>query len=195
MRDQEPLDPELTCKICKKLVWEAVRTPCCSSAFCEECITTKLVENSFECPVCESKVASLAKLAPDMELRERVKGYVSGEIERSKKEEKEEKEEKGEAAGENGEEGAEGAVVKVSSCSNQQSFGADEQIEDGDAAAEGSAAKTESGADGQSRPENAAAAAEETKPGAQLDATRMQEMLNPNTMQIYLSQVSSSAVA
>lgn len=118
VRDQEPLDPELTCKICKKLVWEAVRTPCCSSAFCEECITTKLVENSFECPVCESKVASLAKLAPDMELRERVKGYVSGEIERSKKEEKEEKEEKGEAAGENGEEGAEGAVVKVSFCSN-----------------------------------------------------------------------------
>jgi protein MPE1 len=95
VRDQEPLDAALTCAICKKLVWEAVRTPCCDSAFCEECITTRLVEHAFECPVCESKVASLDKLRPDEELREKVKGYVDGEIERSKKEEKEEKERDG----------------------------------------------------------------------------------------------------
>ena len=186
MRDQEPLDPELTCKICKKLVWEAVRTPCCSSAFCEECITTKLVENAFECPVCESKVASLAKLTPDLELREKVKGYVSGEIERSKKEEKEEKEEKGEAD-ENGEEGAEGAAVKVRACPCRHLASTNIQTEEGSAVADGEAGKTDGGADGQNRPDNTA---EETKPGAQLDATRMQEMLNPSTMQIYLTQVS-----
>lgn len=95
VRDQEPLDAALTCPICKKLVWEAVRTPCCDSAFCEECITTHLLEHAFECPVCESKVPSLDKLKLDAELREQVKGYVDGEIERSKKEEKEEKERKG----------------------------------------------------------------------------------------------------
>lgn len=96
VRDQEPFDAELTCPICKKLVWEAVRTPCCDTQFCEECITTHLLEHSFECPVCESRVPSIDKLRPDPELRERVKGYVNGEIERSKKEEKEEKEREGE---------------------------------------------------------------------------------------------------
>lgn len=96
VRDQEPLDIELTCWKCKKLIWEATRTPCCDTAFCEECITNHLVENAFECPNCESKVPSLGSLKVDEELRERVKGYVDGEIERSKKEEKEEEEEKGE---------------------------------------------------------------------------------------------------
>ena len=89
VRDQQPLDTSLTCPICKKLVWEAVRTPCCSTAFCEECITTHLVDHSFECPVCESKVPSLDKLQPDQELRDRVRGYVDGEIERSKEQEAE----------------------------------------------------------------------------------------------------------
>jgi hypothetical protein len=41
-------------------------------------------------------VPSIDKLRPDMELREKVKGYVDGEIERSKKEEREEKEREGE---------------------------------------------------------------------------------------------------
>ena len=81
--------------------------PCCDTAFCEECITTHLVEHAFECPSCESKIASLDKLKPDEELRERVKGYVDGEIERSKEEEQESREKEGEnAAAEEGEEGA-----------------------------------------------------------------------------------------
>lgn len=90
VREQEPLDSELTCPLCKKLVWEAVRVPCCSTAFCEECISTHLLEHDFECPSCESKIASLDKLQPDEELRERVKAYVSGELEKNKKEVKEE---------------------------------------------------------------------------------------------------------
>lgn len=62
-------------------------------------------------------MASLNKLKPDEELREKVKGYVDGEIERSKKEEKAEKEEK-EKNGETTEEGesAEGETVKVCWC-------------------------------------------------------------------------------
>lgn len=57
---------------------EAVQTPCCQTAFCEECITTHLVEHDFECPQCESKVASLDKLQPDEEIRERVKEFQVG---------------------------------------------------------------------------------------------------------------------
>lgn len=86
VRDQEPVDAELTCGICKKLVWEAVRVPCCDQAYCEECIQSYLLEHDFECPACESKITSFDKLKPDEELRERAKGYVDGEVERSKKE-------------------------------------------------------------------------------------------------------------
>lgn len=60
-------------------------------------------------------MASLDRLKPDEELREKVKGYVDGEIERSKKEEKEEKEEKeknGEGT-EDGEGATDGETVKV----------------------------------------------------------------------------------
>ncbi|OCF37220.1 protein MPE1 [Kwoniella heveanensis BCC8398] len=98
VRDAQPLDASITCPICKKLVWEAVRTPCCSTAYCEECITTYLVEHDFECPNCESKVPSLDKLAPDAELREKVGKYVDGEVERSKEEEKEDEKVKGEGS-------------------------------------------------------------------------------------------------
>lgn len=90
VRDQQPLDGALSCPICKKLVWEAVRTPCCDVAYCEECIQTNLLEHAFECPSCESKVASLDKLKEDPDLRAKVKTYVEGEIERSKKSEEEE---------------------------------------------------------------------------------------------------------
>lgn len=109
VRDQAPLEAELTCGICKKLVWEAVRAPCCDSAFCEEDITTYLLEHDFECPNCESRVASLDKLKPDQELRDRVKGYVEGEIARSKDDLAREKAE----AGESGDGAGEAADVKV----------------------------------------------------------------------------------
>lgn len=71
-----------------------MRVPCCNTASCEECIQNYLLEHDFECPMCESKVPSLDALKVDEELRERVKGYVEGEIERSKKEEEKEEEDK-----------------------------------------------------------------------------------------------------
>nr|ODO00886.1 protein MPE1 [Cryptococcus depauperatus CBS 7855] len=93
VRDQEPLEAELSCPICKKLVWEAVRTPCCQAAFCEECIHSHLLENDFECPNCESKVPSLDKLKPDEALRDRSKRYVDSELEKNKDAKDEEKDE------------------------------------------------------------------------------------------------------
>lgn len=69
--------PELACPIDRVLLREAVQTPCCHTPFCEECITTHLVEHDFECPQCESKVASLDKVRPDEEMRERVKEYMA----------------------------------------------------------------------------------------------------------------------
>jgi protein MPE1 len=93
VRDAAPIDAELSCPICKKLLWEPVRTPCCKTAFCEECITNTLLEREFECPSCESKVASLDKLEVDEDLRTRVQEYIEGQIESSRKAEEEQNKE------------------------------------------------------------------------------------------------------
>lgn len=85
---KEPMDPELVCPICKKLVAEAVRVPCCKTAYCEECIQSYLLEHDFVCLSCESKIPSLDKLIPDEELRERAQAYREGQ-EAVKKEEEE----------------------------------------------------------------------------------------------------------
>ncbi|XAO21566.1 hypothetical protein I312_100319 [Cryptococcus bacillisporus CA1280] len=84
VRDQQPLEADLICPLCKKLVWEAVRTPCCNTAFCEECIQTYLVDHDFECPHCESKVPSLDRLKPDEDLRKRSRIYVDHELQKNK---------------------------------------------------------------------------------------------------------------
>ena len=180
VRDQQPLDSALTCSICKKLVWDAVRTPCCDTAFCEECITTHLVERAFECPVCESKVASLDKLNVDEDLRNRVKVYIDGEIERSRKEEKEEKD---------GEDGATDGINGAAEVKGED--GESEQVkgEEGSLPPDGTP-------DGPNQPPQANGSdntnghtTSTPAPGMDFDATRMQEMLNPAVMQQYLSQV------
>jgi hypothetical protein len=67
---------------------EATRTPCCHTAYCEDCINSHLLEHDFVCPSCESKIASLDKLEPDEDLRERAKAYREGEKGKGEEEEK-----------------------------------------------------------------------------------------------------------
>ncbi|GMK53944.1 hypothetical protein CspeluHIS016_0105300 [Cutaneotrichosporon spelunceum] len=86
--DKGAMDPELVCPLCKKLLNDATRTPCCQTAYCEDCITSHLMEHDFVCPSCESKIASLDKLEPDEDLRERAKAYREGEKGKSEEEEK-----------------------------------------------------------------------------------------------------------
>lgn len=123
----------MTCPICKKLLWESKKTPCCDTAFCDECITQHLVDHSFECPVCESKIASLNKLKIDEALRRRVKSYVDGEIQRSKQEEEEEKEKqaaKANASGVQGDgKGKEGSSTE-SKVKQEPGTAADKAVED-----------------------------------------------------------------
>lgn len=108
VRETQPHDPELACPICKKVIWEAVKVPCCSTAYCEECVQSWLLDHDFVCESCESKVGSLEELAPDEELRGRVQEYIETEIERSKKEKEEEDLREGRVGGE--EAAAEGAA-------------------------------------------------------------------------------------
>ena len=100
VRETQPSDPDLACPICKKVIWEAVKTPCCSTSYCEECVTNWLMDHEFVCESCESKVGSLEELVVDEELRERVGVYIEGEIVRSKREKEEEDEQAGIVGGE-----------------------------------------------------------------------------------------------
>jgi len=103
VRETIPSDPDLACPICKKVIWEAVKTPCCSTSYCEECVTNWLMDHEFVCESCESKVGSLEELAADEELREKVGEYIEGEIVRSKREKEEEDEQAGIVGGDTGE--------------------------------------------------------------------------------------------
>ncbi|KAL1747646.1 DWNN domain-containing protein [Schizophyllum fasciatum] len=98
VRERPPSDASLACPIDGQLFRDAVKTPCCGTAYCEECIQTHLLERDFLCPGCGKKIPSLDKLVVDKPARARVWEYIERTIEESKKGE-------GEEGGENQEEG------------------------------------------------------------------------------------------
>ncbi|KAF8327187.1 DWNN domain-containing protein [Cantharellus anzutake] len=83
LRERPPSDPTLQCPICNKLFREAVKTPCCSKTFCEECVQTHLLERDFSCPGCQEKISTLDMLIPDVVTRGHVKNYTEEEIAKS----------------------------------------------------------------------------------------------------------------
>lgn len=85
VKDRPPRDPSLACPQCDKLLRDAVKTPCCQKDYCEECIHTHLLEGSFECPNCKSKIPSLDKLRIDSETRAKVREYVRNTVEESRR--------------------------------------------------------------------------------------------------------------
>ena len=86
VREKVPTDPLLTCPIDNKLFRDAVKTPCCGTLYCEECVQTHLLERDFICPNCSKKIASLDKLLVDKPTRLLVSDYIEKAIEESKKE-------------------------------------------------------------------------------------------------------------
>ncbi|KAJ3721212.1 DWNN domain-containing protein [Lentinula raphanica] len=81
-----PSDATLVCPIDNKLFRDAVKTPCCGTSYCEDCIQTHLLERDFICPSCGRKIASLDKLVPDFERRGRVNEYIQKAIDESRRE-------------------------------------------------------------------------------------------------------------
>lgn len=84
VQNAAPTDPDLTCPLCKRLLRDAVKTPCCSTSYCEECIHNYLSENDFVCPECESKIKSLKILVKDEDRRARAKQYMEDTLKASK---------------------------------------------------------------------------------------------------------------
>ena len=114
-----PSDPSLACPIDGKLFRDAVKTPCCGTLYCEECVQTHLLERDFLCPNCARKIPSLDKLIVDKPMRARVHEYVDAEIEKSKQEaEKADKQDR-EKAAEDGKAQAEGGSADGDKVSNR----------------------------------------------------------------------------
>ena len=90
VRERTPTDSALVCPIDNKLFRDAVKTPCCGTLYCEECIQTHLLERDFLCPSCGKKIASLDKVVMDKPTRTKVLDYIDRIIEDSKKEGEEE---------------------------------------------------------------------------------------------------------
>ncbi|RPD64224.1 DWNN-domain-containing protein [Lentinus tigrinus ALCF2SS1-7] len=86
IRERPPSDPSLACPIDGRLFRDAVKTPCCGTLYCEECVQTHLLERDFLCPNCARKIPSLDKLIIDKPMRARVHEFVDSEIERSRQE-------------------------------------------------------------------------------------------------------------
>ncbi|KAF8967620.1 DWNN domain-containing protein [Flammula alnicola] len=86
VREKAPTDSSLACPIDNKLFRDAVKTPCCNKAYCEECIQTYLLERDFTCPNCAKKIPSLDKLFIDKPTRTKVADYIEKAIEESKRE-------------------------------------------------------------------------------------------------------------
>lgn len=89
IRDRPSKEPAIVCPIDNKIFRDAVKTPCCETTYCEECIQTHLLEKDFICPHCATKIASLDKLSQDKPKRAKVAEYIEKEIELSKKVEEE----------------------------------------------------------------------------------------------------------
>jgi hypothetical protein len=87
VRERPSKDPSIVCPIDNRIFRDAVKTPCCGTAYCEDCIQTHLLEKDFICPNCASKVASLDKLVIDRPMRKKVVDYINKEIEVGQREE------------------------------------------------------------------------------------------------------------
>jgi len=90
IRERTPSDPSLACPIDNKLFRDAVKTPCCGTLYCEECIQTHLLERDFICPNCGKKISSLNKLIVDKPMRTKIADHIDKEIEKSRQEVEEE---------------------------------------------------------------------------------------------------------
>ncbi|KAH8108327.1 DWNN-domain-containing protein [Phellopilus nigrolimitatus] len=83
VRERPPADPALACPIDNRLFLDAVKTPCCGTLYCEDCIHSHLLENDFICPKCSKKVSSLDNLVIDKPMRTRVGDYIDKVIRES----------------------------------------------------------------------------------------------------------------
>jgi protein MPE1 len=75
--DQELQTRGLECPIDKRLFVDPVTTPCCQRTYCNECISTALIDSDLTCPSCSTENVTLEELVSDDEIQVKVDAYRS----------------------------------------------------------------------------------------------------------------------
>jgi protein MPE1 len=87
IRERIPHSHPLACPIDSKLFLDPVKTPCCATTFCQECLYTHLSDHDFLCPNCHQKIATLASVRPDAEAKKKVEDYIDAAFEEHRQQE------------------------------------------------------------------------------------------------------------
>jgi protein MPE1 len=78
--DQELQSRGLECPIDKRLFVDPVKTPCCQRTYCNECISTALIDSDLTCPSCSTENVTLEELVPDEETQVKVDAYKAEKV-------------------------------------------------------------------------------------------------------------------
>ncbi|KAF1816214.1 DWNN-domain-containing protein [Eremomyces bilateralis CBS 781.70] len=65
----------LECPIDKRMFVEPMKTPCCGTTYCNDCIENALVNSDLVCPNCNKEGVLIDDLAPDDETNAKIKAY------------------------------------------------------------------------------------------------------------------------
>lgn len=90
--DKELQDRGLECSIDKRIFIDPMKTPCCGTTYCNDCITNALIESDFTCPGCQSDGILIDNLESDVETSEKIKVYLDEKTAAKKEKERAEKE-------------------------------------------------------------------------------------------------------
>jgi protein MPE1 len=77
VREHADAPNELKCNVCNGILRDAMSTPCCDLAGCEECLTKALRDNNMACPHCKANDQSIDMLVPNYRLRDAVDQYLT----------------------------------------------------------------------------------------------------------------------
>ncbi|KAI0009830.1 DWNN domain-containing protein [Xylariaceae sp. FL0662B] len=74
--DKEIEEKGLLCPIDKRMFIDPMKTPCCETTYCNDCITNALIESDFVCPGCQSEGVLIDDLKADEEASNNVQGFL-----------------------------------------------------------------------------------------------------------------------
>lgn len=78
--DQELQTRGLECPIDKRLFVDPVKTPCCQTTYCNECISAALIDSDLTCPSCSTENVTLEELVPDTEAQQTIDAYQAEKV-------------------------------------------------------------------------------------------------------------------
>lgn len=65
----------LLCPMDTHIFSNPMKTPCCGTTYCQDCITNSLLENDLRCPQCSTENILIDDLAPDIETIAKIKNF------------------------------------------------------------------------------------------------------------------------